>query len=132
MKHTLREHLHVHSRRQPIFIADQAFELPFQLSSITLVLEIANVQKIILMKQDNDDTNWEISINQSDVGGESTLSSNIEDDDLGNRLKVLHLAQACCDKTIRTTRVPLPSNGAMLILSLPASLFHIYNIQSGP
>ena len=29
-KHTLREHLHVHSRRQPIIIANQMFELPTQ------------------------------------------------------------------------------------------------------
>jgi len=46
--HTLRDHLHVHSGRQSIFIEDQMFELPTQLSS--MVLEIANVRAIILMK----------------------------------------------------------------------------------
>jgi len=31
IKHTLREHLHVHSTRQPIFIANQMFELQHSL-----------------------------------------------------------------------------------------------------
>jgi hypothetical protein len=61
------------------------------------------------MKQDNDDTNWEISNEESEGVGESTLSSEIEDDDLNNpQHEVLHLDQVSLDKTIRTTRVPLP------------------------
>ena len=106
-KPTLREHLHVHWRRQPIFIADQMFELPTQPSSI--VLEIANVRAMICMKQDDDDTYWVISENQSEDPGESTLSSDSEEDDLDNQQEVLHLDQAHCDKTIWTTRVPLPT-----------------------
>jgi len=82
------------------------FELPTQPSSI--VLEIANVHAIILMKQDNNDTDQEISDNESDDPGESTLLSDIEEDDLDNQQEVLHLDQARRDKTIQTTRVPLP------------------------
>jgi hypothetical protein len=82
------------------------FELPTQPSSI--VLEIANVRAIILMKQDDDDTDREISENECEDLGESTLSSDIEEDDLDNQQEVLHLDQARRDKTIRTTRVPPP------------------------
>jgi len=105
-KPTLKEHLHVHWRRQPIFIADQMFALPTQRSSI--VLEIANVCAIILTKEDDDDTDWAISENEREVPGESTLSSDIEEDHLGNQQEVLHLDQPCRDKSIRATRVPLP------------------------
>jgi len=97
--------LHVHSRRQPIFIADQMFEL----QPSCIVLEIANIRAIILMKQDYDDTDREeISDDDSEDGGESTLSSDIEEDDLVNQQDVLHLDQARRDKIIGTTRVPLP------------------------
>jgi len=89
-----------------MFIADQIFEIPTQPSS--RVLEIANVHDIILLvKQDDDDSDREISEDEIDCPGKSTLSSNIEDDDLDNQLEVLHRDQACRDKTIRTTRVPL-------------------------
>ena len=82
-------------------------ELPTQPSSI--VLKIAIVQAIILMKQDDDDTDREeISDDKSEVLGESTLLSDIEEDDLDNRQEVLHLDQARHDKIIRTTRVPQP------------------------
>jgi len=80
------------------------FELPTQPSSI--VLEIANVRAIILMNQDDNDTDLEISKNESEDLGESTLSSDIEEDDLDNQREVLHLDQARRDKTMRTTRVP--------------------------
>jgi len=92
-KHTLREPLHVHCRREPIFIANQMFELPTQLS--TIVLEIANVCAMILMEQDDDDTDWQISNDGWEDPGESTLSFNIEEDHLDIRLDVLHLDQAC-------------------------------------
>jgi len=82
------------------------FELQTQSSSI--VVEIANVFAIILMKQDDDDTDQAISENKSADPGESTLSSDLKEDDLDNQQKVLHLDQARRDKTIRTTRVPLP------------------------
>jgi hypothetical protein len=106
----------VHCRRQPIFIADQIFELPTQPSSI--VLEIANVRAIILMKQDDNDTDREISGNESEDLGESTLSSDIQEDDSDNQQEVLYLDQARRDKTIRTTRVPHQQN---VFLSLEAS-----------
>jgi len=96
----------VHRRRQPIFIADQMFELPTQPSSI--VLEIANVRPIIRKKQDDNDTDREIGENEREDPGESTLSSDNEEDNLDNQQEVLHLDQARRDKTIRTPRVPLP------------------------
>jgi len=82
------------------------FELPTQLLSI--VLEIGNVRAIILMKQEDDDTDREISEHDSEDTGESTLSSDIEEDDLNNQPEVQHLDQVRRDMTIRTTRVPLP------------------------
>jgi hypothetical protein len=88
----------VHYRRQPIIIANQMLEHPTQPSSI--VLEIANVWAIILIKQHDDDTDREISNDESDDPGQSTMSSNMEEDDLDIRQKVLHLDQARHDKTI--------------------------------
>ena len=62
------------------------------------------------MKQDDDDVHREISENESQHFGESTLSSDIEEDDLDIRQEVLRLDQVRHDKTIRTTRVPPPKN----------------------
>jgi len=48
----------------------------FELQPLCIVLEIANVRAIIHMKQDDDDTDREeISNDESEVLGESTLSS---------------------------------------------------------
>jgi hypothetical protein len=80
-------------------------EHPTQPSSI--VLEIANVRALILMKHDDDDIDWEISNDEHEDSGESTMSSDIEEDDMDIRQDVLHLDQAHHDKTIQTTRVPL-------------------------
>jgi hypothetical protein len=102
----MREHFHVHCRRQPIFIADQMFELPIQSSSI--VLEIANVRAIILMKQDVNNSDQEISVNGSEDLGESSLSSAMEEDDLDTQQELLHLDQGRRNMTIRTTQVPPP------------------------
>ena len=82
------------------------FEHPTQPSSI--VLEIAHVRAIILMMQDDDDIDREISNDESEDLGESTLSSDIEEEDLDIPQVVLHLDQARRDKILRTTRVPLP------------------------
>jgi hypothetical protein len=82
------------------------FEHPTQ--PLSIGLEIANVRATILMKQDDDDIDREISNDVCEDLGESTLSSGIEEEDLGIRRKVLHLDQARRDKTIRTTRVPPP------------------------
>jgi hypothetical protein len=62
-----------------MFIANQKFEHPTQPSSIEL--GIVNVRVIILMKQDDDNTDWEISNEESKDSGQSTLSCNIEQDD---------------------------------------------------
>ena len=96
----------MHDRRQPISIANQMFRHPTQPSSI--VLETANVQPIILKKQDDDDINREISNDESEDLGESTVSCNIEEDDFDIRHEVLLLRQARRDQPIRTTRVPPP------------------------
>jgi hypothetical protein len=72
------------------------------------VLEIANLRATILIKQDDDDTDRKLSKDECENIGESTLSSNIEEVDLDNQQEVLHLDQAHRDKSIRTTRVPLP------------------------
>jgi len=74
------------------------FELPTQFSST--VLEIANVRAIILIKQDDDNTDREISNDESEDLGKSNLSSNIEEDDLDDHQEVLHLDQVHRDKTI--------------------------------
>jgi hypothetical protein len=58
------------------------FEHQTQPSSI--VLKIANVWAIILMKQDDDDIDREISNDESEDPGESTLSCEIDKDDFGH------------------------------------------------
>jgi len=74
----------------------------FELSTqpLSIVLEIGNVCAIILMKEDDDDTDWEISKKESEDCGESILSSDIEEDDLGNQQEVLHPDQARSHMTI--------------------------------
>jgi hypothetical protein len=59
------------------------------------------------MNQD-DETDQEIGDDESEDTGESSLSSDIEEDDLDHQQEVLHLGQARRDKSLRTTRVPLP------------------------
>jgi len=60
-----------------------------------------------LINQD-DEPNQGIGDNDSEDTRESTLSSNIEEDDLDYHQQVLHLGQARRNKLLRTTRVPLP------------------------
>jgi hypothetical protein len=81
------------------------FALPIQAWSI--VLEITNVCAIILIKQDEDDTDREIRENESEDLTKSTMTSDIEEDDFGRQQEFLHLDQVRHDKPIRTTRVPL-------------------------
>jgi hypothetical protein len=82
------------------------FELPTEPSSI--VLEIANVRAIMLITQNDNDTDPEISENESEHLGKFTLSSDIKEDELDNRQEIPHLDQVRHDMTIRTTRVPPP------------------------
>jgi len=103
----MREHLHMHCRRKPIFVVDQMFELPTQL--LGMLLEIANVWTIVPMRQDDDDTDRDISNDDMDDPGESTLPSEIEEDDLDNLQEVVHLHQARHDKTLQNIRVSLPT-----------------------
>ena len=53
-------------------------------------------------------TNQEIEVDDSENTRESTLSSDIKDDDFDHQQQVLHLGQARRDKALRTRRVPLP------------------------
>jgi len=120
-KHTSSEHCHLHSRRKPLFIAGQMFEL----QSSCIVLEIANVRSTIQMNQNDHDTDREeISNENSEDAGVSTLSSDIEEDNLDIQQEVLHLDQAHCKKLIQTTWVPLPkkwnrANTVIACTSLP-------------
>src|SRR5882757_5598110 len=59
------------------------------------------------MNQD-DETDQEIGDDESVDTGESTLPSDIEEDDLDHQQEVLHLGQARRDKSLRTRRVLLP------------------------
>jgi len=60
------------------------------------------------MKQDDDNTDREMSNALSEGPGESTMLSDIEEDDLDIPQEVLCLDQARRDQSIQTTRVPLP------------------------
>jgi len=55
-----------------------------------------------------DNTNQELSDDESEDPRESTLLSDIEEDYLDHQPQVLLLRQARRDKSLRTTRVPLP------------------------
>ena len=69
-----------------------------------------------------DETDQEISDDDSEDTGESTLSSDIEEHDLDNQQEVLHLGQARRNKSLRTSRVPLPkrwSRADTVIACLP-------------
>jgi len=59
------------------------------------------------MNQD-DKSYQEIGNDESENTGESTLSSDIEDDYLDHQQEVLHLGQTHRDMSLYTTRVPLP------------------------
>jgi len=97
--------MHVHCRTQPICIPNQKFKLPTQPSCI--VLEITNVQAMIIINQNDDDTDWEIRNDECVNSQESTASSHIKNDDLDIQQEVSHLVQARRDKTIQSTNVPL-------------------------
>jgi hypothetical protein len=57
----------------------------FELQPSCIVLEIADVHAIIHIMHNDDDTNREeISDDHSEHAGESTLSSNIEEDEMDN------------------------------------------------
>jgi len=65
------------------------------------------IYPISLMYQD-DETDQAIGNDDSEDTRESTLSSNIEEDNLDHQQEVLHLGEARQDKSLCTTRVPLP------------------------
>jgi len=59
----------------------------FELSTLpsSIVLDISNLRPIIvIMTQDDDDADWVSSEDESEDPGESTLSSDIDEDDLDN------------------------------------------------
>jgi hypothetical protein len=105
----------------------------FELQASCIVLEIANVRAIIHRKQDDDDTDREeISDNDSEDRGESTMSFDIKENDLDNQLEVIHPDQAHHDMIIPTRNVPLKKHGTVPILSLPTFHFQICDIQPEP
>jgi len=123
----MREHLHVDPRGKSIFIRNQVYELPTQPSSI--VLQIANVWTIILMKHDYDNTEQEeICINYSEDFGDSTLLSNIEEDDLVNMQDVIYPDHTHHNMASRTLKYPLPktqsSANTVIALTLLPDLQH--------
>jgi len=65
------------------------------------------ISPISLINQEGD-SNQEIGDDETEDATESTLSSDIEEDDLEHRQEELWQGQACRDKSLRTTRVPLP------------------------
>jgi len=78
------------------------------------------ISPISLMYQD-DETDQEIGDDDSEHTRVSTLSSNIGEEDLDHQQEVLHLAQACRDKSLRTTKVPPPKkrSHADTVIALP-------------
>jgi len=60
-----------------------------------------------IMKQ-NDNTNQEISDNTSENTGESTWPADNKEDDLHYEQEVVHLGEVRWDKSLQTTRIPLP------------------------
>jgi hypothetical protein len=66
----------------------------------SIVLEIANARARIPMEQDIGDIDWEISNDKSEAPGESTLSSDIEEDNFDILQEAIHLDQAQHDKSI--------------------------------
>ena len=62
---------------------------------------------ISLLNQ-NDDTDQQIGDDDSEDTRESTLPSDIKEDNLDHQQEVLHLGQARREKSLCTTRVPLP------------------------
>jgi hypothetical protein len=83
----------------------------FELQASCIVLEIANVHAIIHRMQDDDDTDREeISDNDSEDPGESTMSFDIKENDFDNQLEVIHPDQAHHDMIIPTRNVPLKKN----------------------
>jgi hypothetical protein len=61
------------------------------------------------LEQDDVNSDQEVREHKSKDSEESTLSSNIEDDNLHNQQEILHLDQARRDNTIQSTIVPLPN-----------------------
>jgi len=88
------------------------------------MLEIANIRAMMLMKQYDDDTDREVSDENSKDPGESTVSSDIGERDLYNQQNVLYLDQAGHDERLQTTNVPPPkkrnrANTFIAHISLP-------------
>jgi hypothetical protein len=55
------------------------------------VLKIANVRAIVFLKQDDDNTDQQISNDESEDPGESNIVSDIKEDDLDIRQDILHV-----------------------------------------
>jgi len=69
------------------------------------------ISPISLMNQD-EDSNQEMGDDKSEDTGESTISSDIEEDDLDDQQEVLCVGLVCRDESIRTWKVPLRKKGS--------------------
>jgi hypothetical protein len=74
------------------------FDLPTK--PLRMVLEIGNIHAIYLMREDDADTDQEISLNKSGDRGKSTMSYNINADYFDNLQEVLPLNQMHREKTL--------------------------------
>jgi len=63
---------------------------------------------LISLMNDDDDTNPQIADDDSENTGEYTFLSDINEDHLDHQQEVLHLGLMRQEKSLRTTRVPLP------------------------
>ena len=79
------------------------------------------LMSLISLVKENDDTDWENGHDASEDTGESTIWSNIEEDDFNHQLDVLHLGKVHQNNSLQTTRVPLleKRNSARTIIAHP-------------
>jgi hypothetical protein len=56
----------------------------------------------------DDETEQKNGVDDSEDTGQSTFSSDIEEEDLEHQSEVQNLGQACGDQLLRITRGPLP------------------------
>ena len=74
------------------------------------MLEMADVDAINLFKQDDDNTDCEITDRTSEYTGVPNLDPDIKEDNLDNQQEVLHLGEVCHNQKLQTSRVWLPPN----------------------
>ena len=105
-KHTTREHWN--SSCQPIFIVHQMFA--FQISFfVHCALCYWWLPSLISLSKQDDDADQKISDKQCDDPRESTLFTDIEDDDLDHQQALRLWSQVHWNKSLQAEWVPLPT-----------------------